>query len=84
MACKDASSDYIAYKNIIWTFHSFHLVLHFTSFGTSLVVVGRLGAENNCVRHPDTASIHRFIFYYDCFHSMDILNINDCLGLIID
>ena len=37
--------DYMTYKTIIWTYPSYEL-----TFDTSFAKVGRLAAENNCVR----------------------------------
>ena len=53
LAFIEPSSDCMTNKNIIWTFPDYEL-----SLNTSLVMVDRHGAANNCVRHINTTTIH--------------------------
>ena len=79
LASKEPSNDYMDQQ--IWTIPGFEL-----TFSTSFTKVGRLGAENNCVRHTHSHYVYIYMFnsYYYCFHSKDILKINNCVGLITD
>ena len=82
MASKEPPSDYMAYKTIIWTFpcicgFNWHLTFHGLSAGDG---------EQLRQTHTVITSIYidMFNFYYYCFHSIDILEINNRVGLIID
>ena len=46
---KEPSSDFMAYKIMIWTYHGYEF-----SFGTLLTMVGQFGEENNCVTQTHT------------------------------
>ena len=61
---------------------SFHLVLHYQGW---LAANREQLSNRQTYRHTDIMQIYiymdRFNFYY-CFHSMDILSIDNCVGLI--
>ena len=59
-ASKDASSDYMAYMNIIRTFPLLYVLIF-----TSLAKVGRPWAENNFITQTDTQTLRLFIGRYD-------------------